>query len=105
MEHRAGEAPSPVEGANPGEDAITQARTDGEVLKCLLVRCLQSKDVFAHVVPQEGDDEDHYCAKLAVADIEWLGRRKVIIKTENERAIVALKHRVAPFPLKLRVVR
>ena len=27
MEHRAGEAPSPVEGANPGGDAIDQART------------------------------------------------------------------------------
>ena len=95
MAHRAGEGPSPVEGADPGEDAISQARTKGEVLKCLLVRCLQSKNVFAHVVPQKGDDEDHYCAKLAVADIEWLGHTEVIIKTDNGRAIVALKHRVA----------
>ena len=78
-----------------GEDATTQAMTKGEVPKCLLVRCLQSKNVFAHVVPKKGDDEDHYCAKLAVADIEWLGHTGVIIKTNNERAIVALKHRVA----------
>ena len=46
-----------------GEEAITQARASGEVLKCLLVRCLQSRNLFAHVVPQKGDDEDHYCAK------------------------------------------
>ena len=76
-------------------DAISAARTAGTVVKCLLVRCLTSKNVFAHVVPQKGDDEDHYCAKLAVADIEWLGHTKVIIKTDNERSIVALKQRVA----------
>ena len=57
----------PVGGA--GEEAISQARATGEVLKCLLVRCLTSKNVFAHVVPQQGDDEDHCCAKLAVDDI------------------------------------
>jgi len=81
--------------SDEGEEAITKARAEGHVLQCLLVRCLQSKIVFAHVVPQKGDDEEHYCAKLAVADIEWLGHTKVIIKTDNERAIVALKHRVA----------
>ena len=42
-----------------GDEAIAQARDKGEVLKCLLVRCLQSKNVFAHVVPQKGNDEDH----------------------------------------------
>ena len=93
--HQAGEGPCPVQGPDPGDDVINHARAKGEVLKCLLVRCLQSKNVFAHVVPQKGDDEDHSCAKLAVADIEWLGHTKVIIKTDNGRAIVALKHRVA----------
>ncbi len=78
-----------------GEDAITQARASGEVLTCFLVRCLQSKNLFAHAVPQKGDDEDHYCAKLAVADIEWLSHTRIIPKTDNGRAIVAPKHRVA----------
>ena len=76
-------------------EAISKARDDGESVKCLLVRCLQSKNVFAHAVPRKGDDEEHYCAKLAVADIEWLGHTRIIVKTDNERAIVALKHRVA----------
>ena len=73
----------------------TQARAKGEVVKCLLIRCFKSKNIFAHVVPQKGDDEDHYCAKLAAGDIEWLGHTKIIIKMDNERSIVALKHRVA----------
>ena len=80
---------------NANEDAITRARAAGKVVKCLLVRCFQSKNVFAHVVPQKGDDEEHYCAKLAVDDIGWLGHTKVIVKTDNERSVVALKHRVA----------
>ena len=56
--------------SDEGDEAVAQARASGEVIKCLLVRCLSSKNLFAHVVPQKGDDEDHYCAKLAVADIE-----------------------------------
>ena len=78
-----------------GDEAISQARATGDILKCLLVRCLTSRNVFAHVVPQKGDDEYHYCAKLAVDDIEWRGHTKVIINTDNERSIVALKQRVA----------
>ena len=35
------------------------------------------------------------CVKLAVEDIKWMGHTKVIIKTDNERAIVSLKTRVA----------
>ncbi len=83
-----------------GAGAITQARAKGEVLECLLVRCLESKNVFGHVVPQKGDDDDHYYAKLAAADIEWLGHTKIVIKIDNGRAIVALKHRVAKIPQK-----
>ena len=41
-----------------GDEAITQARASGEVIKCLLVRCFCSKNLFAHVLPQKGDDED-----------------------------------------------
>ena len=78
-----------------GDEAITQARTQGEIVKCLLVRCFKRKNIFAHVVPQKGDDEEHYCAKLVANDIEWLGHTKIIIKTGTERPVVALKHRVA----------
>jgi hypothetical protein len=78
-----------------GDEAITQAMVNVEFLKRLLVRFLQGKNVFAHVVLQKSDDEDHYFSKLAVADIEWLGHTKIIIKTDNERAIMALTRRAA----------
>ena len=59
-----------------GEAAIDKARTSGSVVKCLVVRCMESKNVFGHVVPQKGDDEEHYCANLVASDIEWLGHTK-----------------------------
>ena len=51
--------------------------------------------MFAHVFLQRGDDEDHFCTKLIVEDIKWLGHTTVVIKTDKERAIVSLKIRVA----------
>ena len=78
------------------DDAVlAAARTAGKIVKCVATRCLASKNTFAHVIPQKGDDEEHYCARLVAADVEWLGHTRVIIKTDNERAIVSLKQRVA----------
>ena len=34
-----------------GEEEIVEARRRGEIAKCLFVRCLTTKNVFAHVVP------------------------------------------------------
>ena len=43
---------------------------------------------------RKGDNEDHYFAKLVVADIEWLGHIHVILKSNTESAIVVLEIRV-----------
>ena len=51
--------------------------------------------MFAHVVAQKGDDAENCCAKLALSDIEWRGRTRVIIKIDNKKSIVSLKVRVA----------
>ena len=75
--------------------ALEDARGKGTVIKCLIVRCMQSKCIFAHVVPQKGDDEDHYCAGLAAADICWLGHTRVVLKCDNESAVKALRARTA----------
>ena len=74
-----------------GDEVVAAAWASGTIVKCLLSRCFSTKNVFAHVVTQKGDDEDHFCGKLAVADIEWLGNTRVIIKTDTEKAIVSLK--------------
>ena len=49
------------QGDELADEAVSKARTAGDVLKCLLVRCFYSKNVFAHMVLQKGDDEAHYC--------------------------------------------
>ena len=63
--------------------AELKARAHGQLVECLVVRCFDSKSTFAHVVPQKGDDEDHYYAKIVAADVEWLGDTRVILKTIN----------------------
>ena len=80
-----------------GEEEIVEVRRRGEVTKCLLVRCLATKKVFAHVVPQKGADEERYCAGLVVADVDWLGHTRVIFKSDNEAAVLALRKRICRF--------
>ena len=75
-------------------DKIEQARTDGKLTKCLVVRCWETKAVFAHIVPQKGADEEKYVAGLVCADIEWLGHVKLVLKSDNEEAILALARQV-----------
>ena len=76
-----------------GDEAIKKAREAGEIVKCFLVRCSQSKALFVHVAAQKGDDEDHYRAKLVVADVEWLGQIRLTLKSDNESSIVSLRNR------------
>ena len=44
-----------------GNKVVAAARTVGTIVKCLLVRCVGNKHVISHVVPREGDDEEHFC--------------------------------------------
>ena len=77
------------------EEKIAAVRRAGIITKCLLVRCISNKTIFAHVVLQKGGDEEHYCAKLVVSDLEWLGHACVILTSYNESAIVALRKKAA----------
>ena len=76
-------------------DEIEQARADGTIAKCLVVRCFASKAVFGHVVPCKGLDEDGVVIEMIMRDLEWLGHTRVIIKADNEPAIQALANRAA----------
>ena len=75
---------------NMDEESIQAARSSGEAVKCLIVRCHKSKAIFAHVVPCEGVDEQGIVADMVVGDIEWLGRTRLIVKADNEPAVQAL---------------
>ena len=75
---------------NEGDKLLTDARRKGDIVKCLVIRCYESKNVFAHVVPCKGDDEDKFVANLAVEDLTWLGHVKLILKSDQEKALATL---------------
>ena len=73
-----------------GNAKLEEARTEQKIMKCIAVRCYESKAVFAHNVPVKGRDEDNYVAGLIATDVEFMGHTKLILKTDNEPALLAL---------------
>ena len=73
-----------------GAEQLKKARDDGTIIKCLIIRCYETKCVFAHVIPSKGSQEDPYIVDLTCSDIAWLGHVKLIVKGDNENALVAL---------------
>ena len=73
-----------------GEAKLVDERLKGSIVKCLIVRCHETKNVFAHVVPCKGADEDRFVTGLVVNDVSRLGHTKLILKSDQERALVAL---------------
>ena len=74
----------------PDDEAIREARLKDEIVKCLIIRCYESRNVFGHSVPLKGDDEDRFAAGKAVEDIAWLGHVKMILKSDREPALLSL---------------
>ena len=79
-----------------GKDGSAQIRLKSEVgdeevlVKVLVAKETVSKAVFAHLVPQKGLDADGYAVECLRKDLEWLGYAEVLLKSDNEPAIVAL---------------
>ena len=46
--------------------------------------------MFGHVVPQKGIDSKKFAVDAIVNDILWLGHTKVVLKSDNEPAILKL---------------
>ena len=59
-------------------------------VKVLVAKYQKTKCTFAHVVPRKGVDEDRYAADRLAKDIAWLGHTRVILKSDNEPAILNL---------------
>ena len=72
------------------DEELKNARESGKMVKCLIVRCHATKSVFAHVIPSKGSLEDTYVVDLVCSDVAWLGHVKLILKGDNERALVTL---------------
>ena len=73
-------------------DIVNQIEADEEPgsIKVLVVRDNRSKAVFAHTVPVKGADEGGFAVKAIVDDVVWLGYAKIVLKTDNEPAILKL---------------
>ena len=59
-------------------------------VKILVVKDRKGKAIFAHVVLQNGVDVDGYSVARLVDDIKWLGYTKLLLRSDNEAAIISL---------------
>ncbi len=83
----------PHPAGDDGEAELLEARRDGKITKCLVIRCFNTKSIFGHVVPVKGADEEDYAAGLVTTAVLWLGHLEVIMKGDNEPALQALIER------------
>ena len=82
-----------VEENESGETALLAARSNGEIIKCLMIRCFQSRSVFARCIPVKGADEEDYAAKLVSGAVLCLGHLELVFKGDNEAALQAMIER------------
>ena len=68
----------------PTDEEVELGRQQGTIIKCIMIRCMDTKAMFAHVVPRKGPDEDGYVAGLIVDAIEWMGHAHCILKFDSE---------------------
>ena len=74
-------------------DELTEA--DRPNALCVMVgKCSRTQCLFAHVVPRKGVDEDGYIVERLKQDILWLGHAKVVVRSDNEPAILRVVEKV-----------
>ena len=61
---------------------------DPSALKLLIVKDSKSGPVFAHAVVQKGIDDKRFAVDMVVRDVLWLGYPQVVLKSDNEPAVV-----------------
>ncbi len=81
-------------GTEDGEKMLLADRLEGRIIKCVLVRCTETRCVFAHVIPCKGSDEDNYVVNLVSSDVAWLGHVKLLLKSDNEKSLLVLIRKV-----------
>jgi len=67
-----------------------QVEASEVVMKILVIKDSKSKYIGAHLVPVKGLGCDRYAAEKMRRDILWLGYSRVILRSDNEPAIVAV---------------
>ena len=74
------------------DNQVEEGRVGGDIVKCLIVKCHDSKCVFAHAIPRKGGDEDHYVAGKITSDVAWMGHVRLLLKSDNDH-LAANSHR------------
>ena len=73
-----------------GEAKLQSAVSDGSIVKCLLLKDLKSKAIFAWTIPNKGHDATGFVVDQLTVAVKWLGYTNLVLKTDNEPAILAL---------------
>ena len=74
-------------------DREDQRSDEQATFKVLVAKDHRSKSVFAHAVDHKGETDDGYAVRALVEDLKWLGYSQVILKSDNEKAILKLLRR------------
>ena len=72
--------------------SITSSWVHLDKLPMLAVKSHESRMTFAHVVERRGPVDS--ATRRLVADLDWLGLRRMAVKSDQEPAILALKQAV-----------
>ena len=73
-----------------GRAQVSAMVEQNKILKCLIVVDYQSKAVFATVVARKGHDEHEYAVSFIMEAVKWLGYTSLILKSDNEPAMLHL---------------
>ena len=72
--------------------AYMEDKSEDRGMPILVMKDRKSKSIAANVVPEKGVNQ--YAIKRLAKDIQLLGYQKIILKSDNENAILALKRAV-----------
>ena len=66
---------------------LPEEECDG-ALTVLVLYCSATRSIFAHAVPKKGVDSQGYSVEMIRDDVLWLGHTKVMIRSDNEPALL-----------------
>ncbi len=75
-----------------GDTEVTTARREGRLVKCLIIRCYATKNIFGHVVPVR-EDEDELVKNWICSAAAWLGHSRILLKSDGEPYLVSIVKR------------
>ena len=54
------------------------------------MKCLETLNLFAYVIPVKGLGEDQFVVSLVTRSVQWLGHTRLVFKSDNEASLKAL---------------